>query len=195
MSKYELIDIVINIVGLCSIIIMSISLIISVKNSIQLRKIKAAESIRFYIQSTSDITSSAVAFVSSLSQKQCECLYDGKDLYVDKEDIKIICNICPYKTNSQSCSICKKKRSGILVQKDVSYMIKKNVLLYLNNLECVLLYWELGVVDRKTIEKELLFLKDKDTDYRGLEIMRKQFGGAEAYPAIEKFYKRIEKNN
>ena len=72
-------------------------------------------------------------------------------------------------------------------------MLRNNVLRYLNNLECVLLYWELGVVDQKTIEKEMSFLKYKNDVYKGLEIMRNLSGGAEAYPALDKYLMVFEK--
>ena len=80
-----------------------------------------------------------------------------------------------------------------MLNKDVVYYIRDNVFRYLNNLECVLLNWELGVVDQKIIEKELSFLEHIDDEYKGLEMMRQLFGGAEAYPAIEKYYSNINK--
>lgn len=196
MSSYEIISIIISSVSSLSIVIMAVSLIINIHNSIQLRKSKAAEAVSYYIQSTSDITSSSVAIVSSFSNTQCNSLYRQKELCVNDDELKKICNICPHNAlcrQKNNQKLCIKKDDGFLLQEDISFMLRNNVLRYLNNLECVLLYWELGVVDQKTIEKEMSFLKYKNDVYKGLEIMRNLSGGAEAYPALDKYLMVFEK--
>ena len=181
-----------------SIIIMAISLIISIHSSNQLRKIKATEAVTYYIESTTDIASLSVAIVSSFSQEQCEILYRQEELTVNAERLSYFCYICPNKEfcrKSDSQKLCKTNNNEVVLHQDVSFLIRDNVLRYLSTLECVLLYWELGVVDQKIIEKELLFLAQKDGIYNGLEKMRLLFGGAEAYPAIEKYYSFIDKES
>ena len=196
MSTYEIISITISSISLVSIIILAISLIMSIHSSNQLRKSKAAEAITFYIQKTTDTASISVKIVSSFTQEQCDCLHKRKELVVDAKELGLLCYICPHREFCRKAGaqkLCATQDNEVFLHKDISYLMRYEVLRYLNNLESVLLYWELGVVDQKIIEKELLFLKYKDSDYKGLEMMRKLFGGAEAYPAIENYYLYIEK--
>lgn len=197
MSTYEIISITISSIGLASIIIMAISLIVSIHGTKQLRKSKAADAITYYIKSTTDIISYSVWIISSFSQEQCNCLHKLKDFSVDVKELDKICYICPHrefcrKDNNQM--LCKRYDNRIILHKDIRFFLRENVLLYLNNLECVLLNWELGVVDQRIIEKELSFLEHIDDVYEGLEKMRLLFGGADAYPAIEEYYKSLNKN-
>lgn len=198
MSTYEFISIIISSIGLLSTIGLIISLLLSVHDSKNSSKIKAAEAITYYIKSTSDETTLAVAIISDFSQEQCKSLYKREDLYVDECDLKLICSICPHKNSCRNLTkkkLCQKGNDKFLLQEDISYILRDHIIRYLNNLECVLLYWALGVVDKKTIEEELSFLKSKDSMYKGLEFIRKLAGGDESYPAIDRYFKSIDEKN
>lgn len=66
--------------------------------------------------------------------------------------------------------------------------LRWHVIAYLNTLETVLTAWDLGIVDRKTVEEQFAFLKDTSKGVT-LTLFRNIAGG---YPVIEKFINTIK---
>lgn len=84
---------------------------------------------------------------------------------------------------------CFKNDGSVFYVKDsVLHFIRDNIISYLNSLECVLLAWELGIVDRKVIQDQFIFLDKKRQKERALEVFRSFAGNGRSYPTIEKFY-------
>ena len=82
-------------------------------------------------------------------------------------------------------------KDNYYVQDALLYFLRGHIITYLNSLESVLLAWQLGIVEQKTIEEQFIFLNKKNQNERTLEIFRSIAGGGHSYPAIEKFYQHL----
>lgn len=198
MSSYEVVSLIFSGVSLLSIIILTISLLLSLHDSKQTKKSKAAETICYYIQSITDEISNSVSIVSTFSDDQCRDLYEHNKISVDIGTRNAICYKCPHRDEcrlkDEKDKPCSCNQGNCEIQEDVSYIIREHIVKYLNILECVLLYWDLGIVDEKTIEAELSFLQHRDSVYRGLEVFRKLTSKDDnPYPALNKFYEKMDK--
>ena len=88
---------------------------------------------------------------------------------------------------------CKKHsvEEGYIIKDEVAYVLRSLAINYLNTLECVLLSWQLGVVDQSVIEEQFRFLNKKREREKAMGIFRVIAGSGQSYPAIEKFYQHL----
>ncbi len=120
-----------------------------------------------------------------LSNEQGISLYKHEAFEVSNPIKDEICKFCPLdKGRCAGCSL----QQGQRVDGKILTELRWHVITYLNTLETILTAWDLGIVDRKTIEEEFSFLKDP-TSGATLSQFRNSAGG---YPVIEKFIDAIK---
>lgn len=120
-----------------------------------------------------------------LSKEQCRKLYKQEPFTVSKDIKDNICKFCPLsQTECNKCGMNSKNRLEGKILNELRY----HVLCYLNMLETVMTSWHLGIVDKKTIEDQFLFLV---TEGKGMALddFRLAAGG---YPLIESFIDAIK---
>ena len=122
-----------------------------------------------------------------LSSDQGISLYKHEAFEVSSPLKKEICKFCPL--DKESCNICS-LRDHTIVDGKILTELRWHVITYLNTLETVLIAWDLGIVDRKTIEDQFSFLKDPSKGST-LSQFRNSAGG---YPIIEKFINQIKEH-
>ena len=163
----------------------------------QSRREKTVEMVTFYVKNTNRVTREIEKIVSNFSDEQCQELYNGTPFQIDEKTKDRICQVCPHK---QECEQLKgetkhecllKKDNYYIVDGTVLHFIRSNIISYLNNLECVLLSWQLGIVEQSVIEEQFAFLDKKRQRERALETFRMIAGAGRSYPAIEKFYQHL----
>lgn len=121
----------------------------------------------------------------ALNNDQAIKLYQHQAFEVSKSIQGDICKFCPLdKQHCNSCSLSKE----LTVDGKILTELRWHVISYLNTLETVLIGWDLGVVDKDTIEEQFAFLLDS-TKGSTLSQFRKNAGG---YPVIEKFIDEIK---
>lgn len=116
-----------------------------------------------------------------LNNDQCKKLYQHESFSVSKD----ICKFCPI--NKEICEKCS-LRDSELVDGKILTELRWHVITYLNTLETILISWDLGIVDKETIENQFAFLNDTDKGCTLAEF-RHTAGG---YPVIEKFIDTIK---
>lgn len=120
-----------------------------------------------------------------LSNEQCLSLYKHEAFNVTNDIKDEICKFCPLdKSLCPQCSL----DDSCSVDGKILTELRWHVITYLNTLETVLIAWDLGIVDRKTIEEQFAFLKDTSKGTT-LSQFRNAAGG---YPVIEKFIDQIK---
>lgn len=164
----------------------------------QLRRDKTVDLVIFYSEKITKETKTIEKIVSSLSDEQCQDLYNCTPIIVEERTKKKICEICPrhelcLKNISEVGSELCKKDEEYVIDGETLYLIRNNVVSYLNTLESVLLAWQLGIVDQQVIEEQFKFLDKKRQRERALETFRTIAGSGQSYPAIEKFYQHLDK--
>lgn len=131
----------------------------------------------------------ATKIIKDFDKKQCQNLYNYKPFYVEEDTLESLCHICTSQqcTNKEECRTKsgKYRLSGKQLSSFRYYIIR-----YLNVLECVLIAWQQGIVDREIIEKEFRFLLDDNFENF---IMYARNG--ESYPVIAEFIDTIRKNS
>lgn len=130
-------------------------------------------------------TSVAEQVARKLNNDQGLSLYNHNAFKVSEDIKKDICKFCPLKESD--CAECSLKTTNNVNGKILSEL-RWHVITYLNTLETVLIAWDLGIVDRKTIEEQFEFLKDPQKGL-SLSLFRNVAGG---YPVIEKFINHIK---
>lgn len=120
-----------------------------------------------------------------LNTDQCQALYRHQSFEVAESIKKEICKFCPL--DCSVCNECKLKNSNVVDGKILTEL-RWHVITYLNTLETVLISWDLGIVDRKTIEEQFEFLNDVSKGST-LSEFRRTAGG---YPVIEAFIDTIK---
>ncbi|MBE6650401.1 MAG: hypothetical protein E7613_03720 [Ruminococcaceae bacterium] len=163
----------------------------------QSRREKTVEMVAFYIKNTNRETRAVEKIVAGFSDEQCQELYNGTPFQIDEKTRDKICQVCPHKqecehlkkSSEHECQL--KKDSYYIVDGTVLQFIRSNIISYLNNLECVLLSWQLGIVEQSVIEEQFAFLDKKRQRERALETFRMIAGSGRSYPAIEKFYQHL----
>lgn len=115
-----------------------------------------------------------------LNNDQCKKLYRHEAFGV-ADDIKAdICKFCPL--DKTLCGKCILKDTNIVDGKILTEL-RWHVVTYLNTLETIMVSWDLGIVDRTTIEEQFAFVRDTS---RGATLSQFRHV-AGAYPLIEKF--------
>lgn len=164
----------------------------------QSRREKTIEMVTYYIEAMKPKTTTTEKIVSSLSDAQCQDLYNCQPFFVDENVRNNICSICPEKRRCEKLIVKKRpcdtnKKGEYRISGEILYSMRDTVIAYLNSLECVLLAWQLGIVDQQALEEQFIFLDKKRRTERALENFRGIAGGGRAYPAIERFYQHIKK--
>ena len=131
-------------------------------------------------------TSIAEQVARNLNNEQAIKLYRQEGFEVSLELKKEICKFCPLDKNA-SCDTCSLKDQKKLDGKILTEL-RWHVISYLNTLETILVAWDLGIVDRETIEQQFSFLQNPKTGTT-LSQFRNSAGG---YPSIEKFIDQIK---
>ncbi|MBQ2719033.1 MAG: hypothetical protein IJB94_02760 [Clostridia bacterium] len=123
-----------------------------------------------------------------LNNDQAISLYKHEAFEVLPQTKKDICKFCSL--GKEACAGCCLKDSNVVDGKILTEL-RWHVITYLNTLETVLIAWDLGIVDRETIEEQFSFLKDA-TKGSTLSQFRYSAGG---YPVIEKFIDSIKEHS
>lgn len=120
-----------------------------------------------------------------LNADQCKKLYDHTSFSVSDDIKKDICKFCPM--SNEMCETCSLKSSNTVDGKILTEL-RWHVITYLNTLETIMISWQLGIVDRDTIEEQFQFVNDP---LKGstLSEFRHTAGG---FPAIEAFIDKIK---
>ena len=167
----------------------------------QLRRSKTVDMVIHYAQNVKKETKTIEKIVLTFSDEQCKKLYNCSPFYVSSRTRDKICDICPYKeeciqitdeTNKPCYTKDGEKNLEYSIHGPILRFIREQVISYLNTLESVMLAWQLGIVDRKTIEEQFAFLDKKRPQERALQSFRRIAGGGQSYPAIEHFYEYLE---
>ena len=130
-------------------------------------------------------TSVAEQVARKLTNEQGILLYKHEAFEVTDAIKEDICKFCPLE--KELCSKCSLKDSN-KVDGKILTELRWHVITYLNTLETVLIAWDLGIVDRATVEEQFAFLKDSSKGIT-LSQFRNIAGG---YPVIEKFIDTIK---
>lgn len=165
----------------------------------QSRREKTIDMVTMYINSINSQTKATENIVAQLTDDQCQDLYNGISFEVDEKIVNKMCKICPYraecKQDTNKKTKCKNSKGEFVIEGDLLYLLRSSVINYLNTLECVLLSWQLGIVDQKTLEEQFEFLDKKRQKERALEVFRTIAGNGKSYPTIEKFYQYLDQKN
>lgn len=130
-------------------------------------------------------TSIAEQVARKLNNDQGIMLYKHEAFMVSDSIREDICKFCPL--DKQLCPKCSLQNSN-LVDGKILTELRWHVITYLNTLETVLIAWDLGIVDRETVEEQFDFLKDSNKGVT-LSQFRNIAGG---YPVIDKFIDKIK---
>lgn len=130
-------------------------------------------------------TAVAEQVARQLNAGQCKKLYDHTSFSVSDATKKDICKFCPL--SRESCENCSLLQSNVVDGKILTEL-RWHVMTYLNTMETIMVSWQLGIVDRETIEKQFQFVNDP---LKGstLSEFRHTAGG---FPAIEAFIDKIK---
>lgn len=122
-----------------------------------------------------------------LNRDQYSKLYQHHPFEVTNNIKKDICKFCPLGEQCDSCSL----KSSNTDDGKILTKLRWHVITYLNTLETILVSWDLGIVDKKTVEEQFHYLCDAS---RGetLAEFRHSAGG---YPVIEKFLDEIKEKS
>ena len=196
MSTFELLSIILTSLTLMatSLIIVQIRLARKHKRDEheEIRRVKTVEVIMAWSQSLKKETSFANRIVEHFSPDQCTKLYKQEAFEVTEEVMGKICDICQL-ANTLKCKECKNHEHKKYIIKDLALSeLRWYIISYLNMIESVLIAWQMGIVDRKTIEHQFSYLYDPKKQKNVLEAFRNAAGGVERYPAIDAFCKQLQ---
>ena len=129
----------------------------------QARREKTAEMIMYYAQRVNPKTKYIEKIVSNFSEEQCQDLYDCVPFNINKETKDKLCSVCPYNEKCQSSGkeICINNKGKYVVENELLYYLRSNIISYLNTLENVLLTKDLGIVEEEIIVEQFAFLNKK----------------------------------
>lgn len=162
----------------------------------QSRRELTVEMVYRYSQNINPETRIAEKIVMQLTDEQCQDLHSCTPFQVDKKLQPQLCELCPHKKECEKITKIKKKPcytddGTFTVKGDLLLKLRSTIIDYLNTLECVLLSWQLGIVDQIALEEQFEFLNKKRHKERALETYRTVASGGRAYPAIEKYYQYL----
>ena len=185
------------VVEIFELVVMAISAILVITQVFQVKKQIKESHEEHRRENTTDImhiwcnslkkeASMAEEVARLLSEPQCIYLYNHKPFNVsDDKVIDAICKFCPLvNVECSACEIKTNKRVDGKILNELRY----HVICYLNMLETVMTSWDLGVVDRATIEEQFKFLLMNGKGM-ALEPFRRAAGG---YPLIGKFLDQMK---
>lgn len=167
----------------------------------QARREKTVEIVSHYVKDTTCNSQirAVEKIVSTFTDEQCQDLYNFVPFIIDEKTKNKICPICPCKEAcekrkfEQQAEYCKDTTTeNYMIKDSILHFIRTNIISYLNAIECVLLSWQLGIVEQRVIEEQFVFLDRKRKKERALEIFRTIAGNGHSYPAIEKFYQHLD---
>lgn len=167
----------------------------------QARREKTVEMVLRYTKDTDNLTRAVEKIVSQFSDEQCQDLYNGVSFEIDDRVRSRLCSICPYQLECQKLKegdpkYCQgKDEQKYYVSGKLLYFVRGSIIDYLNSLECVLLAWQLGIVDQSALEEQFAFLDKKRTKDRAVTAFRTVAGNGRSYPAIEKFYQHLDQQS
>ncbi len=211
MTAYEIISIVIQSVGLISLLLAWRQIFEAKKATDaarqatdaarqatteqheELRRVKTIELLSNWNNSLKKESRLAEKIVETFDNDQCKRLYDYNSFHVDETAHKMICQMCSEK-NKETCTKCQKDANGMyLVEGAILTELRGNVTNYLNNLEIVALAWDQAIVDKEVIVTQFSFLhtpgvKTALSNYRNIA------GGGNSFPALADFYEVIKNN-
>lgn len=164
----------------------------------QSRREKTVEMVIRYTHDVNKETKATEKIVSQLNDEQCQDLYNGNAFTVDSKTKEQLCKICPYKKeclmdSEKPKDLCVNEKKECVIDGELLYFVRNNIIGYLNSLESVLLAWQLGIVDQDALEEQFNFLDKKRQKERALETFRMIAGNGKSYPAIEKFYQHLDR--
>lgn len=119
-----------------------------------------------------------------LNRNQCEKLYRHSAFEVSNEIKSDICKFCPLCDCCDKCSLHNSNK----VDGKILTELRWHVITYLNTLEILLISWDLGIIDKETVEEQFQFLCDISKG-ETLAVFRHTAGG---FPIIEKFVDEIK---
>ena len=164
----------------------------------QARIENTVEMVKYYSQNLTIEGKCAERIVRNFTEKQCRDLYEFLPVTVDSTTLKKICEICP-ELEKKACEDsqmqdgfkCKMQNGSYILEDYTVNALRGYVITYLNNLESVLLAWQLGSVEQKALQKQFEFLNRDDQREYTLQTFREVAGNGKSYPAIDKFYKYL----
>lgn len=150
------------------------------------RREKTVDTMFTWCESLLRDTALAEQVTRKLSTEQCQCLYEQRPFNVTPEVKSSLCKFCPFP--DAECEKCSLKEDSTLVDGKIHTELRHHVMKYLNTLETIMVAWQLGIIDRKTIEEQFKFLI-ADGKGEALHNLRDVAGG---YPAIGEFLSKIK---
>lgn len=150
-----------------------------------------------YTTDTDNLTRAVERIVAQFSDEQCQDLYNGMPFEIDEKTRKRLCGFCPHqidckKLKANELKYCQGEDKKFYISGDLLYFVRGSIIDYLNSLECVLLAWQLGIVDQSALEEQFAFLDKKRSRDRAVTAFRTVAGNGRSYPAIEKFYQHLD---
>ena len=197
MTTYEVVSIILSALTflVTSMIIIQIILAQKQKNDghEEMRRVKTVDMMVEWCQAIKMETSFAEKIVENFSVEQCKKLFRQEPFEVDKSTKDEICSICSNFCNDD-CKICKEANGKFTIQDQVLNELRWYVVSYINMLETLLLAWQMGIVDRDTIEIQFSFLFNPEMERNGLEAFRNAAGGRKNYPVTYEFCAKLEES-
>lgn len=167
----------------------------------QARREKTVEMVLQYTKDIDNLTRAVEKIVSQFSDEQCQDLYNGIPFEINDKTRQRLCSVCPYQLDCRELEdgkskYCQPYNDGkYYISGKLLYFVRGSIIDYLNSLECVLLAWQLGIVDQSTLEEQFAFLDKKRTKDRAVTAFRTVAGNGRSYPAIEKFYQHLDQQS
>ena len=197
MTAYEIISLIIGILGLGSVVFLCIQIYLSKKHAREMheeqRRIQTLSVLENFCKSNKKETRIAEKVVEQLSVEKCRKLYNYTPFDVSQSVYKNICQLCS--KGSMGCQQCKPKKGGrYTVHGSQLTELRAYVTSYLNALEIVAVSWEQAIVDTDVIENQFAYL-DNPGAKSALGNYRRAANNGRSYPALENFYKKIQENN
>lgn len=162
----------------------------------QARREKTVEMVLRYTKDTDNLTRAVEKVVVRLSSEQCQDLYNGNSFEIDDKIRLRLCEVCPHQADCKEVEEGKpkycQKDDKYYISGDLLYFVRGSIINYLNSLECVLLAWQLGIVDQAALEEQFAFLDKTRLSDRAALAFRSFAGNGRSYPAIEKFYQHLD---
>lgn len=163
----------------------------------QARREKTVEMVLRYTKDTDNLTRAVEKIVAQFSDEQCQDLYNGIPFEIDDKTRQRLCGVCPHqecckKLEDGAAKYCQSDDGKCSISGDLLYFVRGSIINYLNSLECVLLSWQLGIVDQFALEEQFAFLDKKRSTDRAAMAFRTFAGNGKSYPAIEKFYQHLD---
>lgn len=163
----------------------------------QARREKTVEMVMHYTTDIDNLTRAVERVVAQFSDEQCQDLYNGVPFEIDEKTRKRLCGFCPHqieckKLKEDELKYCQNDDKKYYISGDLLYFVRGSIIDYLNALECVLLAWQLGIVDQPALEEQFAFLDKKRSRDRAVTAFRAVAGNGRSYPAIEKFYQHLD---